>query len=107
MRDASTLQDLARFLYVFCSKYEIQICRNAVHLHVGLEIPKVRTCIDTQEAKDKYDAEVLLSLENDRAVDEAIEHHEQDKYEEEVLLSLEYDRAVDEAIEHHDERISY
>jgi len=74
---------------------------------VGLEIPKVRTGIDTQEAKDEYDEEVWLSFEIDRAVDKAIEQYEQDKYEEEVWLSLEYDRAVDKAIEHHDERISY
>ena len=107
LRDASALQDLARLLTEFCKEYEIQICSNAIHLHVGLEIPKVRTGIDTQEAEDEYDEEVWLSVEIDRAVDKTIEHHEQDKYEEEVLLSLEYDRAVDEAIEHHDERISY
>jgi len=100
------IQDLARLLTEFCNKYDIQICSNTVHLHVGLEIPKVRTDIDTQQAEDEYYEEVLLSFEYDPS-DKAIEQYEQDKYEEEVLLSLEYDRAVDKAIEHHDERISY
>jgi len=62
LRDASALQDLARLLTEFCKEYEIQICSNTVHLHVGLEIPKVRTGIDTQEAEDEYYEEVWLSL---------------------------------------------
>ena len=88
LRDASALQDLGRLLAEFCNLHGFQTCSNAVHLHVGLEIPKVRTGIDTQEAEDEYDEEIWISLENDRAVDKAIEQYEQDKYEEEVWLTL-------------------